>query len=282
MKTKAFYVITALLLIILLTPAVSCSQGGVQEPAAQEISAANVADRVQEASKNLKTYHLDMEMTMGMKGVVNGESGDINMSAKSDGAVDLVVKKMGMEMAMSMKGKGGDTTIDEVMKLSTYIIDNMMYTGTTDAQGKTQWQRKQAPSSTWQNQVDQQIKLLKSSKILYLKSEKVQGVPCYVVELDPDLDTLWGIMMQQSALSQTGMDIPNMKDAVKKVTYKYWLNKDTLFMTKGYGYVEMELTAAQLGQGNTGQLKMVVELTIDFNKLNESVDITLPAGAKGS
>jgi len=282
MNRKCFAALAALgLLVASLVSAVGCSQGGEGLAPGTAITVDNVTEMVGNALEDLNSYEMALEMTISMEGVVDGEEGKSTMSAKGDGALDMAGKKMGINMAMSVNAEIEGESIDETTKLASYVIGDTLYVGTTDADGNTTWQRQSAPASTWerQDQIEQQMKLLRASKVKYVKSEKVQTTDCYVIELEPDLAVLWEMTMQQFGSMDTGMDPSDLQAALKKVTAKYWFDKDNLFFRKAYVYMQMEMGAAQLG-ATSGQIEFVAEMTMDFTKHNQTPDIQLPAGAR--
>lgn len=282
MKMQSRYMVLILFLMAtLLISTLSCK--GTESTNAGGVTVQNVAERVQGALLQLNSYETEMEMTMNLDGVVDGESGKIDLTAKANGAADMAARKMWMDMAMSMKGKGGTETIDEVNKISTYIDGDITYVGTTDSTGKMSWQHQTTPSSTWEQkqQIDQFMSLLDNSEIKYLKSEKVQGTQCYLVELDPDLNVLWNLIGQQMGQYTSDMGVDNIGSAVKKVTVKYWFAQDTLFFRKIYINMDMELSAEQMG-GTEGQVTVLSEITLDISKHNTSINIKVPEEAKAS
>ncbi|MEW6033465.1 MAG: DUF6612 family protein, partial [Chloroflexota bacterium] len=199
MRRKACAVLTSLLVMALLVA--SAVGGGCKKEPASDLTVENVVARTAQAALNLKSYVFDLEMAMHMAGVVDGEAGDMTVSLKGDGAIDLKDREMGVELVMSMKGKAGDETLDETMEIATYIVGDMAYQGTADEEGEMHWQSQAVPSGTWnQMQVEQQMELLEKSKVKLLKAEKVGSIQCYVVELEPDLGALWETVMQQPAM----------------------------------------------------------------------------------
>jgi len=267
--------------VILIATMTGCKSGTTGGTAADTVTVDNITSRVQEATPNLKTYVVNMDMTMGMKGEIGGEAGDITLSVAAEGSVDMEQRKMGMNMTLDMSGTGGDQQIDETMNALTYIVGDMMYVGTAAEGGDVQWQSQIAPVSTWdqQNQLELQLKLFEGSQITSLRQETVDGVACYRVEISPDLATLWDMVGQQFGDATSGVDVADLKDTIKTVSVRYWFAKDNLFMKKGFVHMEMQLTAAQLGEEGPGSLDMTIEITMDFSKHNQPVTITVPAEA---
>jgi hypothetical protein len=281
MKIQYRYLITAsLLVLILLISMLSCSSGNSNS---NGITAENVGGKVQTALQSLRSYEMEMEIALNAEGEAEGQALTMKMSGKANGAVDLDAKKSGVEMALIVTGKSGTEKIDQTTKTSTYIIEDTTYVGTSDENGKVTWQTQPTTSNAWeqQQQTEQLLTLLDSSNIKYLKSEKVQGTQCYLIELEPDPEALLNTVMNQMNGSSSGTDSGLPSDAVKKVTVKYWFAQDSLFLRKAYVLMEMQLNAEDLG-AKEGNLTYVIELTMDFNKFNSGVNIILPAEATKS
>src|SRR3989304_1143307 len=149
--------------------------------------------------------------------------------------------------------------------MASYIVGDRQYVGTADEGGEMEWVSQSVPSNAWEKQpVDLQVELLKNSKIKFLKSERVNSVQSYVVEIDPNLEMLFETVMQQPGIEEFPLSPQQMKDATKKLTVKYWFAKDTFFLKKAYVYWEMALTPEMLG-AEEGHLDLIVELTMDID-----------------
>src|SRR3972149_5299114 len=172
MRSKVCAALVSLLVIALVLVPVAACGGGGEKAQFGDLTVENVVERLQDAMQNLKTYQFDMEMTMDLKGMADGQAVDVAVHLKSDGALDLMDRKLRMEMALSAKGKSGGETIDEATKMAVYVVDDMGYVGTADDGVEMSWDRQSMPSGTWeeQNQVEQQMKVLNSSKIKYLRT----------------------------------------------------------------------------------------------------------------
>jgi hypothetical protein len=275
MKRKlSLPIITLVVGILLLLPVIGCSSGS-------SVNAENVATRAAEAMLNLKTYQLAMDMSLNMAGTISGEAGDINLSANAEGNLDLNAKALAMDVTMSVTGTGGEENIDESLKTSSYIVDNTMYTGYSDGTGAMTWQSQEAPTSMWdqQDQMAQKMKIMQSAQIKYLKSEKVDGLSCYVVELEPDVNTLWETIMAQLSSGEQGLGTLDLQNAVKSMTVKYWFTRDNLFLKKAYVIMVVQMTGEQFGGTAEETMDLTLDVTVTFDKFNQTVAITVPAEA---
>lgn len=274
-------VILILAAAMLLTLLTGCGKGGSNTAA---ISMNDFSQRAQDSLANLHSYETNLQMTVNASGIVEGNPGSVDIIMGGNGAVDITAKKMGMDMSANIKGKSGSESINQASRISTYVIDDVLYTGTTNDNGNMEWKHETASSSVWEEEVqsDQLVKLLGSSQIDSLKTETVEGQQCYLAEVTPDPSQLWDTIMNQMNQSGEGSSFTqDMGNAIKKVTVKYWFIQDTMFIKKAYVYMEMDMDAQALG-AESGSMNFVIEMTVIFNNHNQSVKIELPSEAQSS
>jgi len=245
-----------------------------------DISVQDFDESVRESLPNLHSYETTIQMTMCAEGEVEDESATVKYVLKGEGAVDLAAKKTGMEMSVVVNGNNGSETIEQTSRVCSYVIDDMSYTGTSYEDEDMEWQHQAISSSAWEEglQSEQLVTLFESSQIDCLKAETVQGERCFLVELEPDPALLWDTVMSQIGESSGGTYSEDMGNAMKKTTVKYWFVQDTLFFKRIYIYIDIELDAETMGV-NSGQMHYTIEMTIDFNNHNQSMNIELPAEA---
>jgi len=277
MKNKNYFPLIILMLVgILLTLIPGCSG----DSDFVDISVQDFDDRVRESLPNLHSYEMAIQVIMNAEGEAEDESATVKYVLQGEGAVDLAAKKTGMEMSVNVKGNSGSETIDQTARVSSYVIDDISYTGTSDENGDMEWQHQTISSSAWEEglQSEQLIHLFESSQIETLKAETVQGERCFLVELDPDPALLWDTVMSQIGGSSGGTYNEDMGNAMKKTSVKYWFVQDTLFFKRIYIYMDIELDAETMGV-NSGEMHYIIEMTMDFNNHNQSMNIELPAEA---
>jgi hypothetical protein len=249
----------------------------------KDISVQDFGARVQENLPNLNSYETELEMSFDMEGVIGDQSTTATMSITATGATDLAAKKTRMDMSMQVKGTSGSENIDQTSRILAYIIEDTSYVGTSDAGEKMNWSHKAVSSTMWEEQLQTEplMKLLENSKINSLKTETVQGIRCFLVELNPDPSLLWDTLMSQIGESSGGLNSEEMGDSVKKATVKYWFTQDTIFFKKVYISLDMEIDAQTMG-AESGEMRYIIEMNQSFNKHNQNIDIQLPAEATES
>jgi hypothetical protein len=278
MKTKSHYLAFSLLLAaILLLSMAGCSGGNSDF---KNISVQDFGTRVQESLPNLKSFETELAMDFDMQGAAADKSMSVKMSITGTGATDLTAKKTRTDMSMQITGKNGTDNIDEKSRIAAYIIEDISYIGTSDNGSEMTWRHETASSTIWeeQPQTAQLMKLLDNSKINSLKTETVQGVRCFLLELNPDPAMLWDTLMSQVGESSGGFSSEEMGNSLKKATVKYWFTQDTLFFKKVYISLDMELDAKTMGV-ESGQMQYLIVMTQTFNKHNQKTEIQLPVEA---
>jgi hypothetical protein len=130
-----------------------------------------------------------------------------------------------------------------------------------------------------------QIELLQTAEVRVLRTEKVKGVDCYMLQLTPDVAQLWQTIMQQMSLGGEGVPLPGiteelLPEVVSGFTVKQWVAKDTYFLMKAEIDMAMELTPEALGfPGEEGQMTMDITISFLAYNYNKSISIVVPPEA---
>jgi hypothetical protein len=138
-----------------------------------------------------------------------------------------------------------------------------------------------------QSQFEQQVELLRTAtEVTFHGSEKVNGTDCYVVEIVPDMATLFDILsaskQQMPSMGTIDMEALGMADWVKEMTVKVWIAKDSYLQIKSAIHMVMEVTAADLGgsEDDSGKMTADANIVMICYGYNEDVLIELPAEAQ--
>jgi hypothetical protein len=262
------------------------------------VTADQVRDGMLGAVDNIETYKFDMDMAMRMR--ISNETGEteMTMTGNGSGAVDNANKKMKMEMSMDIE-MSEEEEAPQQMETETYLINDTMYmkmdTGIPEMPA-AQWMKMKIPmpegAGASQDQIEQQAKLLEISEVVILPDEEVRGTDCYVLEIKPNMEKFWEMMMNQS--SQSGMmgaippapqNISMLKDMIKKMSMKQWTAKDTHFPMK----TEMQMTIAMNSESmGIPETEEEFEITEDINMemifydYNVPIEIELPLEAESA
>lgn len=291
MKRKT---IAGLIAVVALV-AVAMFAGCIEE---EQMSTAEIKAMVLATAENIDTYKFDLDMTQ--KTLISNETSDMEITTISTGkgAADNINEKLMMEMTMTMKMPEKAEMPDTMeMKMDMYFINNTMYTkmdmGIPGL--PTQWTKMEMPEGyeeSWesQNQVDQQMELLKVSEMELLEDEKVNDVDCYVLKLTPDIEKYWDIMMKQEGMSELMQNLQqnvsfDIGEMIKEMSLKYWIAKDTKFPMKTEMQIKMVMSSEDLNIPETEEeFTMTMDQRTDmvFYDYNKPVTIELPKEAESA
>ncbi|MFC1697289.1 DUF6612 family protein, partial [Nanoarchaeota archaeon] len=233
--------------------------------------------KIVESSLTLKTYTFDMEMVMDMQVEQMGQSQNSKLLSVGQGKFDQENKKAEIIMEMTQDVGFGDQEISS----KVYIIGNDQYTFSD----MTGWIKTPIEEDLWdqQNQVQNQIDLLKGSEIQIVGEETINGEDTFIVDLTPNIDELADIIQN----SQGGDEMVNYdwEDIIRSYDITQWISKETYYPIKSIQKMKMVMTPENLGVGDQlgGQdFEMVTdyEATVTIKETNIDMDIVLPAEAE--
>ncbi len=291
------------LVLIMALPFVACD--GEDLPTVEEI-----IEGMTQATADVRTGEFEMEMSMDVDVEAEGESGNINMEMDASGAMDMEdVANIKMQMDMSMHGEiTGEEDTD--MEAEMYLVDNTFYI-LTDALGMgPAWMKmelsemaelEELPEGYWEPEnmtelpeelLEFQQELLEALDIEVTGSQRVDGVDCYVLESNPDMERLWQTVMEM--YETMGLDMSDMPDMPEDVEYlldemfdsfsmKEWVAKDTYLPMKVEAEMSIEVTPEEMGYpGEEGEVSFDLSMTILMFNYNQPVSIELPPEAENA
>jgi hypothetical protein len=289
MMWRKIVAISLVLVMVLTFTACNGGAGGVTGlPSVEEI-----INSVTGAQGDVRTFQLDMDMTVDMAGVVEGEAFTTTMVVSSAGATDIPKSQLMMDMDMNMEmgemALPGEDTLE--VSVVMYLIDNTMYMMTEIPEIGPMWIKYgiEVPGEIW-GQIDQaqyQIELLEdAAQVEVVGSETVSGVDCYVLQLTPDMEQLWQLMTQQiegaGGLGEValGIDPVLMQDMFRSFSVKQWVAKDTYFLVRAVVNMTLELSAEAMGiPEEESAVTMDMSLDLLVYDYNQPVSIVLPPEA---
>jgi outer membrane lipoprotein-sorting protein len=267
------------LVLIMVLSFIACEK----EPSAQEI-----IDGVMESFDNIKTYQFELDMTMEATGKAEGESPEHTVMMNNRGTLDL--ENMQMQIDLSV-GSG-----DEMIRVESYIIDGMMYIRPEaimpEAPGeKSMWMKQEAPIEVWERMsassgIENYKELLRTAQVEVTGSEKVEGVDCYVLQLNPEMAELYQTAMDPvGGIGQAGMLPPVPEELLEEMfnsfSVKQWIAKDTHFLMKAEVDMTIESTPELVDYlGEEGETSLDITINFRAYNYNQPVTIELPPEAE--
>jgi len=264
------------LLLALTITAVGCHKEA-------KISEEELTERVVAAATGIETYQFDMDMVVDMSIEMEDEEKETTHSSrKGTGLVDIINKKMKFERSSEaeLPPEGAISRSSE----ETYLVGDVMYTKQTISGMPSGWRKLELPefASPWNMyyELEPQIELLKASEIKKIDTGKLNGIRCYVVKLEPNLEKLWEVTRSYEE-DQKPLDL---EKAFARVSVKQWFAEDSFLLIR----VQMEMTIAWSSDDAPeeviviGEFEMVCSIETVFHHYNEPVSIELPPEAESA
>ena len=267
-------IVSISLLLVMVLSFTTCAK----EPSAQEI-----IDGVIESYENIKTYQFDLDMTMHATGEAEGEAPEHTVIMDNSGTLDLENLQMKVDLSA---GSG-----EEMMRLESYIVDGTMYVKPEAPGEQSMWMKQEAPAEVWERMsassgIENYKELLRTAEVEVTGSEKVEGVDCYVLQLNPEMAELYQAAMEPAGgIGQAGMLPPVPEELLQEIfssfSVKQWIAKDTYFLMK----VEIDMAIASTPElmdylGEKGETSLDITINFQAYNYNQPVTIELPPEAE--
>jgi hypothetical protein len=219
---------------------------------------------------------------MNMQAVGGSSPGTVSLSLRGDGQADIDANTMLMDMDMSLESDIEGMEFSEEMSAEIYMLTDWMYAkvnipGEGDQWGKTPVTEDMKEAYNL-NIVDQQLEPLESmGEISFVKYESVDGSPCYVLDVIPDLDAMKEYLDTQELTAGQDWDML-LEDMFNELSYTVWVDTDTNLLKKISMVLDMDLTAEQFGadESEFDSMNLHMDLQMTLGDYNEPVDIDLP------
>ncbi|GAH41192.1 unnamed protein product, partial [marine sediment metagenome] len=181
------------------------------------------------------------------------------------GFIDIINRAMRMTIGMEMNVPGAGP---RDINAEIYVLEGWMYTGVDVPDMGEQWQKMELTEEMWQqqDQVGQYVELLATAvEVDYKGTETVNGVECYVFEIEPDMDNLTEILSQEtSTLGLINLGGLDLGELYQELTVKEWLAKDSCLLQRVEIELVMEIRPSDVGA--TGD---------DFEKMTIDIEMTM-------
>lgn len=216
------------------------------------MSVDEIKTNIIQAADEINSYVYTMNSVVS---TTMGEVGETMVTQTGSGSSDIVNQNVMTESITPGNGGMSDTTT------LTYVIDSVVYTG-TETGGNTTWTKANLTEWNQYDMVYSQTELLSMSGLKKLNDQTVEGVDCYVIELNPDLTDPTSLPPEFESVASMLSDF----------TIKQWVVKDNFYPKK----IQMIMEINMFG------MVMNTDSTIIFSNINEPVTIELPEGAESA
>ncbi len=252
----------------------------------EDLNASELKAMLVESSANLQSYRflMDMDQTTELVNLSSpqGESQKIASRSFGAGAVNMTKRALKLVMASVIlpEGDEGNAT---AMAIDEYLINDTIYVRLDG-----NWTSLRIPFSVdmWsqQNTIEQQVEMLNSSNVTLLGSEVVEGLDCYKLTADIDMQSFASQLSQNNSyLPLTPINFSSLFNNATLEVY-YWITKDTRLLKKSEVIENFVISPESLGVEPKGpenvEMRVYADVSMIFDGFNESINIALPAEAR--
>ena len=243
----------------------------------ETISAAQIKASALQSVSDVTSY--SFSITGEIEIAMSNDTGTVMsyvISSSGNGTIDTANNNLMTDIELYL------SILEQTMTIETtlYIIDNVVY-----AKIDENWTKSNVTdlSEQWQSNDQMEIQrfLLEVSDVEKLDDEIVDGVNCYVLKIEPDLELLYQVMMNQPGADFSDpLPHGNLSDYVTGFSIKQWIAKDTNLWKKIYAQMTVEYSQ-DLGYMFMDYF-MDMNFEIVFSNYNAAVDIELPEEAENA
>jgi hypothetical protein len=228
-----------------------------------------------------ETFSFDMHVPLSVEVAGGSEPGTLTAAIFSTGVIDVVNEdmQMAMDMTMDIPDEG-----EQDMSAEIYFVDDWVYMGMDIPDLGEQWMKMRADEDMWQQQcpLEQQLEMWEGAvEVRSLGSQTVNGVECFLYEIEPDMAVLSDMLAQGT--SGMGFDLSgfDVAELYQELSVKGWLAQDSYLPVQMEVKVVMEVgadDAAAFG-GDFDSMTIDVIMNMNFYDYNQPVSIELPPEA---
>jgi hypothetical protein len=240
------------------------------------------------------SFHHDMTLAVsGDNPGTGGTTGNFQVNLTSKGVSDVRNQQMQTELMVSFGIKIGDQATQmhdasgQIYQVGGYLYLLAQQAGTT-----SQWKKVAVSSALSQaygmDLIKGQFALLAAPvSVTFVKDEKVDGILCHELALNPDPAALIQWIEQQGVLPTDSIDWSKtdlLSQMFQDISVNVWIAKDSSQVTKLAADVKAVITPEMVGDTTPGQPNINLEssLTLGLSDYNKAVTITLPPEAQSA
>ena len=265
-------IISAMILFIFVFAAM-CQEKATEE----EITKANITERVTGAHENVDTYKTNMKMNMDIVMGIEGEKMTMSVEMTTDGVIDEKNTEQMHTFEMGIKIE--EANMSYTLRGEMYLQENTLYMKMLG-----EWYKKELEDVSAMSQTDAFRDLLTASEILEMEETTRDGQQVYHLKLKPSLSELvdsytktQGLYQELGSL-QEQVQIEELEKAIKDFEVDYWVSKKDLRMVEIVMEMDLDMSDIPGAEGAEAEGSMVVRTKLtDYNK---SVAIEVPEDAE--
>lgn len=231
------------------------------------------------------SFHMEMSQDVDILNLSSGEAQSIHTQSLGFGSLNMTARALKLIMA-SLAVPRIDNENATALAMEEYLVNDTIYLKTDG-----NWTSMKIPGmeTVWyqQDAMQQQIDMLNQSSITLQGVETVDGEECYKLMAEIDASALANQLYGQNYpfLSAIPMNYSELFGNMTLKSY-YWIARDTHILKKTDVRESYVVSPQSLGIPVKGpksqEMRVNASFTLTFEGFNESVNVVLPAEAKGA
>jgi hypothetical protein len=232
---------------------------------------------------NLDTYRYDMIMDMDMDITGGEEAGSITMKTSSTGGINKTTNEMELKMGITLEDAVLGDTGPQTMGYDFYQLTDWAYMRLDVPGIGEQWMKTMTSGidgSFDLNMAQKQTAVLENpTTIKYLRTEKLNGVDCYVLSIEPTMEEMAKWYNEQG--SNQLADGVDYGDIIKSFSIICYVTADTNLLARMTMNMTMSFTATQASVAADSFDNMNVDVVMDMtiHDQNKPFTVVLPDDA---
>ncbi|HEX54540.1 MAG: hypothetical protein DRO94_02215 [Candidatus Altiarchaeales archaeon] len=237
--------------------------GCIGQEVQKKLTAEEIRDKSIDAMQNVKSYAFDIDMDIATKRegeVVGIGTGEMNFKISGDGKIDMNQKKMYSKMTVDFLGMK--------MEMEQYVIGNTQYINIP----MFGWVKNETAEDVWSLEyVHMESEIMRNSPVILSGTEMLNDRECYILDINPRTDDILRLISKQY-LSTSSTDIEGIKESLKSLKVREWIDKNTFLISRMGIDMETEYE-------NT---TMNISITMNFYDYDKPMNIELPEDARNA
>ena len=275
---KKCWAMTVLMIMIFTSAFSACSR---------PLSTQAIIIKTADAREDVSSVKLDCRLGFDVSG-----SSAMTLNADMSGAIDSVSQNMQMLVTMTMNAPSLPVPGFEAVnpEISAFIVNGWMYMSLSGMPGiEKTWMKSPVEEGAWEPQDSAGAMtdlLVGATEVTQLGTEPVDGVECYILQLDVDFDKL--LEAGLSSLSGAGMGLDDLgaqseelDNLLRNIEMKEWVGSEDFLLRKAE--MSFSLNPSELGIPDIpAGSSLFLSLSYHFYDYNVPVEIVLPQEALGA
>jgi hypothetical protein len=256
---------------------------GVSLSPAEQLKYEQALDTAATGLANLDTYQYEMTLNMDMQISGGDQQGALLIKTTSTGGVNKTAGETQLGMAVSMEGDALGDAGPQTVSYDVYLLKDWAYMRLEAAGIGEQWMK--TPTSGLDesfslNMAEKQTAVLDNpTTVKYLRTEKLNGVDCYVLSIEPTMEEMAKWYNEQGS-NQLADDV-NYGDIIKSFSIICYITANTNLLAKMTMNMTMSFTAEQADLASDSFDKMDADVLMELiiHDHNKPFSIVLPEDA---